>query len=109
LPAPRAPEPDGVPTARRPPSLVDSARTRSGAVVHLWSTRVPRGGGDPGVVEQSWITGDGRARLVAERLDEPRLAATRTGTAVVGAREREGARAAGDAGRTADVLLGWAP
>jgi uncharacterized membrane protein YidH (DUF202 family) len=109
LPAPRAPRPRGVPTARRPPSLRDTAPSPSGRVAHLWSTKVPRGGGDSGVVEQSWITGDGRARLAAEELDEPRLATTTDGAVVVGAREREGARTAGDAGRTADVLVAWMP
>jgi hypothetical protein len=108
FPAPRAPEPEGVPTARRPPSLIDSARSPTGLVVHLWATKVPRGGGDQGVVEQTWITGDGRARPLAERLEEPRLATTRDGPAVVGVREWEGPRAAGDAGRTAHVLVAWA-
>ncbi|WP_022928808.1 hypothetical protein [Patulibacter americanus] len=107
LPAPRPPRPDGVPAARRPPSLVDSTWSSAGRVLHLWSTKVPRGGGDTGLVEQSWITGDGPARLVAENLDEARLAATTDGPAAVGVRERDGARAAGDAGRTADVLLAW--
>jgi hypothetical protein len=109
LPAPRAPQPRGVPTARRPPSLRDTAPSPSGPLVHLWSTKVPRGGGDSGVVEQSWITGDGGARLAAEELDEPRLATTTDGAAIVGVRERAGARAAGDAGRTADVLVAWMP
>jgi hypothetical protein len=109
LPAARAPTPDGVPAARRPPSLVDSAPSPTGLVVHLWSTKVPRGGGDSGLVEQTWMTGDGRARIVAEGLDEPRLAVTTDGPAAVGLREREGARTAGDAGRTADVLVAWSP
>lgn len=110
LPAPALPEPDGVPTARRRPSLVESATTASGATVHLWTTTVPRGGGETGVVRQSWTTGPGPARLVAEDLDEPRLATPRdAGVAVVGVRERDAPRGAGDAGRTADVLVGWGP